>query len=126
MLRRTTTSLFVRRTKPRLSGGDGAPHPQFGPDHHAPPADETWGIFCQLNGKLAIFRVIDPKWILNRLVNCGRDGYVGANGFYPFLWFMWWKLPQMAMWGDKKPPRKVDWNKSQAVKLPAGFDMTLI
>lgn len=118
MLRRSTQSLMLRRTVPRLSG-DAAPHPLF--NCQGPDVNATEGIFCTLNGSMSIFRLIDPKWILNRLVNLGRDGYVGAFAFYPMLWTLYWKVPQIALWSDGKPPRKVDWNAGQAGNLPAGF-----
>lgn len=77
-------------------------------------------------GSLAILRVVDPKWILNRLVSLGRDGYVGAWAFYGFMYTMWWVVPMGAKWGDGKPPRKVDWNKEEAGRLPKHFQMTTL
>ena len=73
---------------------------------------------------MALLRCIDIKWILNRAVDLNRDGYVAAAAFYPFMWFMWWYLPQKALWGDNSIPRKVDWSKQEAGHLPAGFKMT--
>lgn len=123
MLRRTTQSLMLRRTAIRRSGEE-RPHPLF--NCQGPDVNETYGLFGKLNGSLAILRVIDPKWILNRLVNLGRDGYVGFWVFAPFLWSIYWVVPQKALWGDGKPPRKVDWNKEEAGRLPKGFTPTSI
>jgi hypothetical protein len=114
---------MLRRTAKRLS--DERPHPVIDAAH-APPADDQYGLFGKLNGSLAILRVIDPKWMLNRLVSLGRDGYVGAWGFWSFMYAMWWVVPMGAKWGDGKPPRKVDWNKEEAGRLPKGFVQTTL
>ena len=122
MLRRSTTQLMIRRTRVRLS--DERPVPIMDASK-APPTDGVLGFFfVPLDGSMALLRCIDIKWILNRAVDLNRDGYVAAAAFYPFMWFMWWYLPQKALWGDNSIPRKVDWSKQEAGHLPAGFKMT--
>lgn len=120
MFRRTSQSLMLRRTRTRLAG-DERPYPVMDPKKD-PGAAQQYGLLgTQLNGSLAIFRMIDPKWILNRFVSLGRDGYISAWTFNAFLWTMYWYIPMNAAWGDKTPPRKVDWNKGEAGRLPKGF-----
>lgn len=124
MFRRSTQSLMIRRTCPRLH--DERPVPIMDPKKD-PGDSEQYGLLgMQLNGSMAIFRVIDPKWILNRFVSLGRDGYVSAWTLNAFFWTVYWYVPMNAAWGDKKPPRKVDWNKGEAGRLPKGFVMTAV
>ncbi len=123
MLRRTTQSLMLRRTQKRLAGGD-KPVVIMDPAKD-PGADPQIGLLGQpLQGSFAIFRLVDPKWILNRLVSLGRDGYIAGWTLISFLYTMWWIVPNKAVWGDGNPPRKVDWNKGNAGHLPKGFQMT--
>jgi hypothetical protein len=112
---------MLRRTAKRLSD---RPEPIMDAAK-APSADGVQGFFFMpLDGGMAALRIIDVKWMLNRAVDLGRDGYIAAWCLYPFLWAMWWYVPQKAMWGDNAIPRKVDWNAAQTGKLPAGFEMT--
>ncbi len=111
---------MLRRSRVRLAG-DEKPIPVMDPKKD-PGANQQYGLLAiQLNGSLSIFRLIDPKWILNRFVSLGRDGYVSAWTLNAFFWTMYWYIPMGALWGDKKPPRKVDWNKGEAGRLPKGF-----
>jgi hypothetical protein len=116
---------MLRRTARRLAG-DEKVIPLMDPKKD-PGADIQIGLFGRpLQGSLAIFRLVDPKWILNRLVSLGRDGYIAAYTLMTFLWTMYWYIPQSALWSDKTPPRKVDWNRGKAGALPKGFEMTKI
>ena len=123
MLRRTTQALMLRRTRPRLAG-DEKVIPLMDPKKDPGAAVQIGLLGKELTGSLSIFRVIDPKWILNRMVSLGRDGYIASWTFNSFLWCMYWYLPNSAVWGDKTPPRKVDWNRGKAGKLPKDFQMT--
>ena len=115
--------MMLRRTERRLAGGERI-EPIMDPKKD-PGAEDQIGIIGRpLKGSLAIFRVVDPKWILNRLVSLGRDAYIAGWTFTAFLFNMWWTLPQYALWGDANPPRKVDWNRGKAGALPKGFQMT--
>jgi hypothetical protein len=122
MLRRTSQSLMLRRTQRRLAGDHVVPVMDPKKD---PGAEIQIGLLgYPLQGSLAMFRLIDPKWILNRLVSLGRDGYIAGWTLWSFLWTMYWYVPQTALWGDGKPPRKVDWNAGKAGALPKDFKMT--
>jgi hypothetical protein len=116
---------MLRRTQPRRAGGE-AIVPVMDPAKD-PGADVQIGLLGkELNGSLAMFRLVDPKWILNRMVSLGRDGYVAAYTFMAFLHTVYWTIPMGAAWGDGKPPRQVDWNQGTAGALPKGFQMTTL
>eukprot|EP00758_Cryptobia_borreli_P013344 Tbor_TRINITY_DN5825_c1_g3::TRINITY_DN5825_c1_g3_i1::g.6675::m.6675 len=120
MMRRCIPTLF-RRTPTNLSGG-GLPH--IVTAEEAPAADTVLGMFGKLNGPFASLRVIDIKWIMNRLVSLGREGYISSPVLYGMVWFVLYKLQDIVLWSDAKPPRKVDWNKEVAGKLPDKFEKT--
>lgn len=115
---------MLRRSPKRLGGGGDVPMP-ITDAAKCPPADEQTGLFFQKNnGSLAMLRLIDPRWILNRFVSLGRDGYVAGSVLYAVLWTVYWYIPNAALFGDKQPPRKVDWNAEKSGNLPKGFQMT--
>ena len=125
MLRRSPRALMLRRSNPRLAGGEKI-EPVMDPKKDPGAEDQIGLLGMPLQGSLAIFRLIDPKWILNRLVSLGRDGYISGWTLTAFLYTMWWIVPNYAVWGDRNPPRKVDWNQGNAGALPKGFQMTTL
>ena len=124
MLRRSG-SLAMRATAPRLAGG-GRPNCIYLENHHlAPPASTCMGFFFKpYNGSMVIFRMLDFKWVMNRLVQLGRDGYIAAVTFHFMLWCLWWKGSQALLWADGAPPRHVTWNNDKTGYLPKGFTPT--
>ena len=74
------------------------------------PADTIRGT----QGPLKIFRPFNLRWIMDRLVQFGREGDIVAPILFGEIWLFYWYFPQKAMWGDKKPPRVVDWNTGSA------------
>ena len=118
MLRRCIPALALRRT---VTKRGGLIHPIDDPAK-MPSADEATGIFYKpYNGPLKPLRLIDPRWILNRMELMKRDGLMGIFLWYlifsNFLWFQ----PQKALWSDGAPPRRVDWNPRVAGALPKDF-----
>lgn len=120
MLRRSGNHLF-RATRTNRGGG-GLPHVMTAEE--APCATETMGFFCKLNGPLAMLRPLDIKWILNRFVDLGRDGYIASPVLYLMMWGAVWKGQSVLLWGDAAPPRNVDWNNGTAGSLPKDFVKT--
>jgi hypothetical protein len=123
MFRRTTTSAMFRSTAIRRSGGD---LPHIVTAEEAPAADTVSGMFGKLNGPFAILRFVDIKWVMNRLVSLGREGYIASPVLYGMVWFVFYKLQDIVLWSDAKPPRSVDWNRAVAGSLPADFQKTTL
>lgn len=126
MLRRSTAQLAFSRTPIRRAGAK--PHPYMDDPAHAPSADEVTGMFGKpWNGDRKLLRAIDFCWVHNRLSQLGRENYVAAWVFYwPATFGLLWVAPNMAMWGDGKPPRTPDWNQKTAGQLPSNFQKTVV
>ena len=123
MLRRSTNRLFLRRTEAKKSE---VIFPITDPKK-MPSADEATGLLYRpYLGGMKLLRVVDPRWILNRMEMMKRDGLMGMTVWYAIFTNFLWFQPQKALWGDGAPPRKVDWNVGTAGELPAGFNCTKV
>jgi hypothetical protein len=115
---------MIRRTILRRSGAGGF-HPQL--PSEAPPADECLGFFFKpYNGPLAFLRMVDFKWAMNRCVALHREYYIATPIMWGMTWYYTYKIPQMVVWSDGAPPRKVHWNDGKTGKLPEGFKPTVL
>jgi hypothetical protein len=124
MLRRSTAQLF-RATPIRKAGAK--PHPYMGDAAGAPAADEVTGILGKpWVGEQKMLRAIDFVWIHNRVSQLGREYYIAILFFWPATYSLFWTVPNKMMWGDKTPPRNVDWNKKESGRLPEGFVKTVV
>ncbi|KEG09778.1 hypothetical protein DQ04_04661020 [Trypanosoma grayi] len=122
MLRRSSVALF-RRTPVRRSGGELFVRPSL---DQIPPAEECKGFFGHLNGPLKFLRLIDIKWMMNRAVAMRREYLIATPTLYAFLWMFSWKGASMYFWGDRAPPRRMDWNSEKTGYLPPGFKPTAV
>jgi hypothetical protein len=123
MLRRTSPALF-KRTPARLSGA--APPPMYNMKaYNVPDADLPRGIlYLRYKGPAKILRVFDFKWWLNRQCQLDKDGLFGGILLSFVVWNFVWRVPQYFLWGERSPPRIVDWNKGKAGYLPEDFQFT--
>ncbi|ORC87569.1 uncharacterized protein TM35_000211750 [Trypanosoma theileri] len=122
MLRRSSITLF-RRTPIRRSGGELFVRPTLA---EIPPADECKGFFGHLNGALRYLRLVDIKWMMNRAVAMRREYLIATPTLYAFLWMFSWEGATMYFWGDRAPPRQMDWNSEQTGYLPKDFKPTVV
>ncbi|KAG8346539.1 hypothetical protein ERJ75_000875000 [Trypanosoma vivax] len=122
MLRRSAVTLF-RRTDVRRSGGELYVRPKL---EDIPSADLCKGFFGHLNGPLKYLRFIDIKWMMNRAVAMHREYLIAAPTLFTFVWMFSWKAAMIYFWGDRAPPRQMDWNAESTGYLPAGFTPTVV
>ncbi|RNF08542.1 hypothetical protein TraAM80_02779 [Trypanosoma rangeli] len=122
MLRRSSGSLF-RRTPIRRSGGELFVRPTL---DQIPPAEECKGFFGRLNGSRKFLRFVDLKWMMNRAVAMRREYLITTPTLYAFLWMFSWGGASMYFWGDRAPPRRMDWNTEETGHLPHNFEPTVL
>ena len=78
------------------------------------------------DGDRVIFRLLDPKWFLNRMTGLYREGSLASPVFAFFMIQMFYGNVMRLTYYDGSPPRHVDWNAKKDGHLPANFKKTVV
>lgn len=62
--------------------------------------------------------------MMNRAVAMRREYLIATPTLFTFIWMFTWKGAVIYFWGDRAPPRRMDWNTEETGRLPLGFKPT--